>query len=155
MFDPFINTCTQINSRIKCYTWIRCWTHKTIDCCSTSLGYDSFQWQSHCCKMDPSLQMSTTTKSGGIVVVIIWWLDLQLPMRSVPITTNVVSLNPAHGKLYTTLCDKVCQGLVAVLWFSLGTLVFSTNKTDRHDITEVLLKVALNTITLQQSLTSK
>jgi hypothetical protein len=28
------------------------------------------------------------------------------------------------------------------------TLVFSINKTDRHDITEILLKVALNTITL-------
>jgi hypothetical protein len=27
-----------------------------------------------------------------------------------------------------------------------GTLVFSTNKTDCHDITEILLKVALNTI---------
>jgi hypothetical protein len=27
-----------------------------------------------------------------------------------------------------------------------GTLVSSTNKTDRHDITELLLKVALNTI---------
>jgi hypothetical protein len=33
-------------------------------------------------------------------------------------------------------------------WFSLGTPVSSTNKTDCHDITEVLLKVALNTITL-------
>jgi hypothetical protein len=31
-------------------------------------------------------------------------------------------------------------------WFSPGTLVSSTNKTDRHDITEILLKVALNTI---------
>ena len=31
------------------------------------------------------------------------------------------------------------------VWFSLVT---STNKTDRHDITEILLKVALNTITL-------
>jgi hypothetical protein len=31
-------------------------------------------------------------------------------------------------------------------WFSPGTPVFSTNKTDRHDITEILLKVALNTI---------
>jgi hypothetical protein len=32
--------------------------------------------------------------------------------------------------------------------FSPGTLVSSTNKTDRHDITEILLKVELNTITL-------
>ena len=40
------------------------------------------------------------------------------------------------GVLDTTLCDE------------LGTAVSSTNKTDRHDITEILLKVALNTITL-------
>jgi cobalamin-dependent methionine synthase I len=31
------------------------------------------------------------------------------------------------------------------LWFSPGTLVSSTNKTDRHDITEMLLKVVLKT----------
>jgi hypothetical protein len=31
-------------------------------------------------------------------------------------------------------------------WFSPGTPVSSTTKTDRHDITEILLKVALNTI---------
>jgi hypothetical protein len=31
-------------------------------------------------------------------------------------------------------------------WFSPGTLVSSTNKFDRHNITEILLKVALNTI---------
>jgi len=30
----------------------------------------------------------------------------------------------------------------------LGTSVSTSNKTDRHDITEILLKVALNTITL-------
>jgi hypothetical protein len=47
-----------------------------------------------------------------------------------------------------TLCDKVCQWLVTGQWFSLCTPVSSTNKTDRHDITEILLKVALNTITL-------
>jgi hypothetical protein len=29
------------------------------------------------------------------------------------------------------------------VWFSPGTLVFSTNKTDCHDITEILLKVEL------------
>jgi hypothetical protein len=31
-------------------------------------------------------------------------------------------------------------------WFSSGTPVSSTNKTDRHDIAEILFKVALNTI---------
>ena len=51
-----------------------------------------------------------------------------------------------RGLIYTPLCDKVCQWLTVGLWFSLGTLVSSTNKTDRHDITEILLKVALNTI---------
>jgi hypothetical protein len=30
-------------------------------------------------------------------------------------------------------------------WFSLGTQVSSTNKTDRHDKPEILLQVALNT----------
>ena len=48
--------------------------------------------------------------------------------------------------LDTTLCDKVCQRLAAGRWFSPGNLVSSTNKSDRHDITDILLKVALNTI---------
>jgi hypothetical protein len=33
-------------------------------------------------------------------------------------------------------------------WFSPGTLASSTTKTGRHDIAEILLKVALNTINL-------
>jgi hypothetical protein len=55
-----------------------------------------------------------------------------------------------RGVLDTTLCDKV-QGQ----WFSSGTPVTSTNKTDRHadDITVILLKVALNTTTLTLTLT--
>jgi hypothetical protein len=36
----------------------------------------------------------------AVVVVIVWYLDLQLPMQSVPTTTKIVSLNPAHGKVY-------------------------------------------------------
>jgi hypothetical protein len=51
-----------------------------------------------------------------------------------------------RGVLDTTLCDKVCQWLAAGRWFSPGTPVSSTNKTDRHDTTEILLKVDLNTI---------
>jgi hypothetical protein len=35
-------------------------------------------------------------------------------------------------------------------WFSPGISVSSTNKTDHHDITEILLEVALNTLTLIQ-----
>jgi hypothetical protein len=35
--------------------------------------------------------------------------------------------------------------------FSPGTPLFSTNKTDRHDIAEILLKVALNTIKPNQT----
>ena len=42
----------------------------------------------------------------------------------------------------TTSCDKVCQ-------FSPGPPVSSTNKSNRHDITEILLKVTLNTIKLK------
>jgi len=38
--------------------------------------------------------------------------------------------------------------MVAGRWFSPGTPVCSTNKTDRHTFTEILSKVALNTITL-------
>ena len=44
------------------------------------------------------------------------------------------------------LCDKVCQCLAAGRRFSLGPPVSSTNKTDRHDINEILLKVVLSTI---------
>ena len=46
----------------------------------------------------------------------------------------------------TALCDKVCQWLPTGWWFSSGPPVSSTNKTDLHDITEILLKVALSTI---------
>jgi hypothetical protein len=34
---------------------------------------------------------------------------------------------------------------VAGQWFSAGNLVSPINKTDRHNVTEILLKVALNT----------
>ena len=34
-----------------------------------------------------------------------------------------------------------------IRWVSQGTLVSSTNKTDRHEITDISLKVELNTIT--------
>jgi hypothetical protein len=41
--------------------------------------------------------------------------------------------------------DKVYQLLAQDRWFSPGTPASSTTKTGRHDIAEILLKVALNT----------
>ena len=61
------------------------------------------------------------------------------------ITTKVPSKNPADGEVYSV---KVYQLLATGRWFSPGTPISPTTKTDCHDITEKLLKVALNTITL-------
>ena len=47
-----------------------------------------------------------------------------------------------------TLCDDVCQWLAEGRCFSTGTPVSFTNNTDRQDIIEILLKVALNTYSL-------
>jgi hypothetical protein len=44
-----------------------------------------------------------------------------------------------QGVLDTTLDNKVWHWLVADRLFIPGTPVSSTNKTDRHDITEILL----------------
>ena len=51
-----------------------------------------------------------------------------------------------YSSWQVVLYGKVCQ--TCGRWVSMDTLVSSTNKTDHHDITEILLKVALNTITL-------
>ena len=39
---------------------------------------------------------------GAIVAMIVWYLDLQLPKQSVPITTDV-SLNLDHGEVYNIM----------------------------------------------------
>jgi len=54
--------------------------------------------------------------------------------------------NLAHGEVY--LIQYYVVKFVSDLWFSPGSLVSSINKTDQHDIAEILLKVALHTITL-------
>jgi hypothetical protein len=59
------------------------------------------------------------------------------------------------GVLDTTLCDKVCQWHTTGRWFSPGTPVSSINKTDRNDITEILLKVTLKTINQTTNLGTK
>ena len=59
------------------------------------------------------------------MVVFEWELDLQLPVQSVPITTKVVSLNPAHGEVYLIqhyvikFVSELRQvgGFLQVIWF--------------------------------------
>ena len=59
-----------------------------------------------------------------------------------PITTNIVNSNPTRVRC--TLYNIMWQNLsVTCDRFSPGTSVSSTNKTDHHDITEILLKVAI------------
>ena len=68
-------------------------------------------------------------------------------MKSVPITTDVVSSNVDQGEVY--------KWFAIGQWFSPGPPVSSTNKTDPHDIPEILLKVALGTIKQTNKQTNK
>ena len=54
-------------------------------------------------------------------------------MQSLPITTNVVSSNIVHDEVYSVL-HYVIKIVSVSWWFSPGTPLSSTNKTDRHDI---------------------
>ena len=47
--------------------------------------------------------------TGAIVVMIVWLLNLQLPMQSVPITTESCEFEPHSSRDLqdTTFCDKV------------------------------------------------
>jgi hypothetical protein len=74
------------------------------------------------------------------------WISNYLCNRCLSPLTLRVRTPLKLGVLDTTLCDKVCQWLATGRWFSPGTPVSSTNKTDCHDIIEILLKVALNAI---------
>ena len=64
--------------------------------------------------------------------------------KAFPKPVNVVYLS--SSVFDAALCDKVSQCSRSVVF--LGTSVSSTNKTDHHDITEILLQLMLNTITL-------
>ena len=77
-------------------------------------------------------------------MVVWYWLGLQLPVQSVPITTTVVSSNPIHGEVYSIIVIQFVCDLRHVLRFP------PPIKNHLHDITVILLKVALNTINLNQ-----
>jgi hypothetical protein len=74
--------------------------------------------------------------------VIVWhsWIYNYLCNQCLSPLTLWVRVPLMRGVLDTTLYDRVCQWLATGRWFSLCTIFSSINKTDRHDITELLLK---------------
>jgi hypothetical protein len=104
------------------------------------------------------INSAALVNSGNITVNLVYsysYRDLEglmlwcLTPLSTIFTNNVVSSNPGHGDVYS-IQHYVIQfvsnlrqvgGFLRVIRFP------PPNKTDRHDITEILLKVALNTIT--------
>ena len=62
-----------------------------------------------------------------------------------------VWIPPGRGLLDTTLWDQLYQWLATGRWFSPGFPVSSIYKTDCHNISEILLKAALNTIKLNKT----
>jgi hypothetical protein len=63
-----------------------------------------------------------------------------------PYPLQVIQPNSGHFHDAVTLLCTFGHYIMTGHWFSPGPPVSSTNETDRHDITEILLKVALNTI---------
>jgi hypothetical protein len=81
-----------------------------------------------------------------------------LPNNSYRPITNTVWVRARLCRLqkgctrFAAASDKLYQLLAHGRWFSLCTLASSTTKTGRHDIVEIGLKVALNTINLIKSI---
>ena len=57
-----------------------------------------------------------------------------------PITTDVVSSNLDQGDVYNIMCYSLSVTYDRSVVFFPGPPVSTANKTDRHDITEILLK---------------
>ena len=61
---------------------------------------DDFSYHAPSNKRQPYHHISHLISKVSVVVVNVWYLDLQLIVQSVPITTKVMSSNHAHGELY-------------------------------------------------------
>ena len=63
---------------------------------ATLLVYFANIWRWWLCCLTPL----SIIYQGGVVTMIVWWLDLQLPIQSVPITTDIVNSNLDQGEVY-------------------------------------------------------
>ena len=116
---------------------------KTKYCCGGHLGFFSiskFQLEWFFASNDHS---STKGPGGSMSEVV------ELPNNSYKPITNTAWVRARLCKLQkgctrlAAASDKIYQLLAHGRWFSPGTPASFTTKTDRHDIAEILLKVAL------------
>jgi hypothetical protein len=110
----------------------------------TAVSDKAYQLLAHGRWFSLGIPVSSTTKTGrqDIAERLLKVALNTINKKKSHIKLTVVSSNPVHGGvLDTTLCNQVCQCLVVGWWFSPVTPVSSTNKTDCHDITNILLKV--------------
>jgi hypothetical protein len=94
-----------------------------------------------CCKsLTNFITYNTSTSTHKLIVQKgpLWlygsWIYNYLCNQYLSSITLYVRIPLRRGVLNTTLCDKVCQWLAADRWFSPGTPISTTNKTDRHNI---------------------
>ena len=87
----------------------------SLFCSQRRLNYLTLQYFG----LKRSWWMRRTHWIWGAFVVVIVFLDLQLPVQSVTITTKVVSSNPVHGKAYSI--QQYMINFAKGRWFSPGT----------------------------------
>ena len=80
------------------------------------------------------------------------WIDNYLCKQCLSLITLSAPTPLNRGVFDIILYDTVCQWFAKGRWYSQDTAVSSTNITDLLDTTEILLKVALSTITLTENL---
>ena len=128
----FHNSCVilrLVSSTLIFWTEFRCWGKRYSKEVTLVLSHEFNATNSH-----------SELIIGAVVAVIVWQLDFQLPMQSVPITNDVVSSNLEHYVIKFVRDLRQVGSFLCVLRFP------PSKKTDRPDITETLLKVALNSI---------
>ena len=77
---------------------------------------------------------------------VIWLIDFRGEDFQRIFLVKIIKIYNFFSKPNYIVCEKVCQQLATDWWFSPGPPLSSTNNTDCHDITEILLKVVLITI---------
>jgi hypothetical protein len=81
-----------------------------------------------------SFRLPQTNSTSLFGEIFAWKSAILYCNQFLPPLTLWIRIPLRRGVLDSTLCDKVCQWLATGRWFSPGTMIFSTNKTDRHDI---------------------